>query len=96
VGFGEKANFIPDGHHTEGNMATRQSGLFGGPCAEVRSRQLELIELDGHGRESDLSCDQCGAAMVETASGYLCCPNGHGKLNLDGQRQSTPFGWDAV
>lgn len=28
----------------------------------------------------NLSCEQCGAGLVQTPSGYVCCPNGHGKL----------------
>lgn len=26
------------------------------------------------------TCDDCGRVLAPTASGYLCCPAGHGKL----------------
>lgn len=27
-----------------------------------------------------MSCDECGKLLIETTSGYLTCPKGHGKL----------------
>ncbi len=30
-----------------------------------------------------LRCEECGRVLVQTTSGYLCCPRGHGKLRLD-------------
>jgi hypothetical protein len=33
--------------------------------------------------DSDQRCVQCGAFLVRTESGFLCCPRGHGKLLID-------------
>lgn len=30
-----------------------------------------------------LKCGECGRPMVHTLSGYLSCPHGHGRLQLD-------------
>lgn len=64
--------------------------MFRPMCGRHSSRQAELpgLESAGHGRESGLSCCECGAPLVETECGWVCCPNGHGKL-LD---ESEPFG----
>ncbi len=32
-----------------------------------------------------LACSACGRQLMPTASGYLCCPNGHGRLVADVQ-----------
>ena len=56
---------------------TTQPGLWG--YSDTRTKQRELFE-DGP-RESGLSC-QCGRPLVETPSGFLCCPKGCGKLRL--------------
>jgi hypothetical protein len=48
-------------------------------CGQTTTRQPTLFELDGP-RESDERCSECGAYLVETTSGYWCCPRGHGKL----------------
>jgi hypothetical protein len=50
------------------------------PWGQEHTRQSELFEQAGHGRESDDTCAECGACYVETAGGYWCCPAGHGKL----------------
>jgi hypothetical protein len=31
-----------------------------------------------------LKCQECGRQLVGTESGYLVCPNGHGRLIPDG------------
>ncbi len=28
----------------------------------------------------DLACSVCGRIMINTPSGYICCPVGHGRL----------------
>jgi hypothetical protein len=55
----------------------KQPDLFLACLAESFERQGELFE---HTTETDLRCVECGAWMVETESGWLCCPKGHGKL----------------
>ncbi len=30
-----------------------------------------------------LRCEQCGEYLISTTSGYLCCPMGHGRLQID-------------
>jgi hypothetical protein len=47
---------------------------------ETSARQGRLIEEDGHGRESSLSCPYCQRPLVETPAGLLTCPKGHMKL----------------
>ncbi len=56
-----------------------QPDLFRPMCGQHSARQDTLFDLQGS-RESELSCTVCGAALVETPSGYLVCQNGHGKL----------------
>jgi hypothetical protein len=40
-----------------------------------------------------LRCSACGQQLVRTASGYLSCPEGHGKLRLDEDRPEEPEPW---
>ncbi len=56
---------------------TRQPDLFGG-FAKHSAKQNSLFDTGG--KVSSLSCAECGEPMEHTPSGYLCCPNGHGKL----------------
>ncbi len=35
-------------------------------------------------------CAECGEYLVQTESGFLCCPKGHGRLQLDDQRDPAP------
>lgn len=65
---------------------TTQKDLFLPMCAAVDAVQPELIEQAGHARESAQLCEECAAALTATPSGYLACPNGHGKLVLDVDR----------
>jgi hypothetical protein len=51
-----------------------------GPCATVRTVQHGLF--DGQPVYVGLSCEECGAELVETECGYGCCPRGCGKLLL--------------
>lgn len=38
-----------------------------------------------------LRCESCGRYLVRSESGqYLQCPEGHGKLQLDTERESEP------
>ena len=36
-----------------------------------------------------LRCQECGKQLVKTASGFLACPNGHGKLIRE-EREEMP------
>ena len=56
---------------------THQPQLWG-PCAESRGRQGELFAAGP--RESAERCPECEAYLVETSSGFWCCPRGHGRL----------------
>ena len=57
---------------------TKQGDLFRSMCATVRTAQPELFEVGG--RSSALRCEQCGEHLEHTASGFIACPRGHGKL----------------
>jgi hypothetical protein len=57
-----------------------QRDLFRPMCGKQTARQGTLFEQAGHGRESADTCPECGTNLVETGSGYWCCPVGHGKL----------------
>lgn len=56
-----------------------QGDLFRPMCATHHTTQGRLFDLDGPA-ESDLACQQCGEYLVRTQSGYLCCPEGCGRL----------------
>jgi hypothetical protein len=60
---------------------THQPDLFHRCLGRTEARQPALFELDGP-RESDERCQECGACLVETTSGYWCCPRGHGRLQV--------------
>lgn len=63
---------------------TRQPHLYDDIMAEVRSYQMRLFDPNAaEAGDSDLSCSVCGSYLVQTASGYLCCPRGHGRLLAD-------------
>jgi hypothetical protein len=61
-----------------------QPDLFAPMLARSFHRQGELFDqaaaIDA---DSDQRCAQCGAHLVRTESGFLCCPRGHGKLLID-------------
>jgi hypothetical protein len=57
---------------------TRQRDLFRPMCATVRTAQRELFDTGG--RSSPLRCEQCGEHLEHTASGFVACPRGCGKL----------------
>jgi len=59
---------------------TTQPDLFLPMCATTRTRQRGMF--DGMVPESDDSCDECGRPLIETPSGYWCCPAGHGMLKM--------------
>ena len=46
--------------------------------ANTSARQGVIWDEGPH--ESGLSCAVCGEPLVATQSGFLSCPNGHGKL----------------
>jgi hypothetical protein len=52
--------------------------------------QPELFDTGG--RVSALTCQECGDPMEHTPSGFLCCPHGHGRLNL-ACVEDGPSGW---
>lgn len=54
-----------------------QQNLFS-PWAEVIATQGELFA--SRGAETKHDCKECGRPMVKTASDYLACPHGCGKL----------------
>jgi len=58
----------------------KQSDLFRPFLAETFAHQADLFP--DRSRESALACEQCGRYLIETASGYLCCPRGHGRLKI--------------
>lgn len=68
---------------------TRQPNLFTG-FADTRARQPSLFA--GQPVESERQCAECGKRLIETASGYLCCPAGHGKLVPDCGQQCSECG----
>jgi hypothetical protein len=57
---------------------TRQASLYDPMLATVRTRQGELFTSAP--AAVGLRCPDCERHLVETESGYLCCPAGHGKL----------------
>jgi hypothetical protein len=57
-----------------------QTDLFSRFHTQTSARQGKLIDEDGHGRESCLSCPHCQRPLVETPGGLLTCPKGHLKL----------------
>lgn len=57
-----------------------QRDLFRPMLASQFAHQLRMFADAGHGRESNLSCGVCGEPLVETPSGFLACPRGHGRL----------------
>jgi hypothetical protein len=59
-----------------------QPDLFRPMCAEVHARQPDLFDNSGPA-DSALHCEVCGEYLTHTPSGYLACPNGHGKLRAD-------------
>jgi hypothetical protein len=58
---------------------THQPDLYNRMCGRTEARQGTLFPVDGP-RESDEQCSECGAYLIETTSGFWCCPVGHGKL----------------
>ena len=60
---------------------TRQPDLFFPMLARVRSAQPRLFDPNAaEAGDCGLACGECGAHLVRTASGYLACPHGHGRL----------------
>ena len=61
----------------------RQPDLFGAGRAQTFGRQGDLFQ--GQNLDSALRCCECGEYLVRTDSGYLACPEGHGKLLCEEQ-----------
>ena len=59
-----------------------QNDLFRPMCGRQYHRQAELFD-ETNAADSDLGCQVCGDLLVRTESGFLCCPNGHGKLLIE-------------
>lgn len=58
-----------------------QRDLFRPMLAQHYATQAHFFpDALGYVRESDIACQACGSMLIETSSGYLACPNGHGKL----------------
>lgn len=58
-----------------------QRDLFCPMLAQTHGRQGDFFENAGD-LSSCLHCEQCGDYLVRTEGGFLCCPNGHGKLRI--------------
>jgi hypothetical protein len=59
----------------------RQPDLFSPMLARVTSQQGQLFDpQDARAGDSYRRCRECGAYLVRTESGFLCCPAGHGRL----------------
>lgn len=67
---------------------TRQPNFFDSATATIRSGRPGLF--DQCAVHSGISCDECGASLIETDE-YLCCPNGHGRLHVDPERSGSWF-----
>ena len=59
-----------------------QHDLFRPMCGRQYHRQAELFD-EANAADSDLGCEVCGDFLVRTESGFLSCPNGHGKLLIE-------------
>jgi hypothetical protein len=59
--------------------------------ARSHQRQGDLFD-EGAATDADsnLRCTVCQSFLVRTASGYLCCPRGHGKLLTKAVDDSEP------
>jgi hypothetical protein len=68
---------------------TEQPHLFDSD-RDVRTVQRGLF--DGKPIELDRHCADCGRRLIVTASGWACCPAGHGKLLplIDGRDAPRP------
>jgi hypothetical protein len=70
----------------------RQPDLFRPMCAEVSAHQRDLFDNDGPA-DSALHCEECGEYLTHTPSGYVACPNGHGKLLADATDDDRCGSW---
>lgn len=48
-----------------------------------RDHAAQRSLFDDGPRLSGLSCSECGEPMEETPSGFITCPAGHGRLNVE-------------
>ena len=64
-----------------------QSNLFT-PWGETIAAQRELFPRED--RSSSLRCCECQEHLVRTASGFLACPRGHGRLLCESGFDTTP------
>lgn len=63
-------------------MSSYQDDMFSPMLKRSIHRQGDLFDVAAAtDADSDLTCVQCGANLVRTASDFLACPNGHGKLS---------------
>jgi hypothetical protein len=78
----------------EDTPMTRQPDLFAKMLARVRSRQLRLFDpADVAAGDCGLACGECGRLLVRTASSYLCCPAGHGRLLAEVDDRDRSGSW---
>jgi hypothetical protein len=68
-----------------------QRDLFNHRCAHVQARQEELF-APGEDERSNVPCGEFGEHLVRTPSGYLACPNGHGKLTCEEEPGEQSYG----
>jgi uncharacterized Zn finger protein (UPF0148 family) len=59
-------------------------------CAHESAAQAELFKA-GWEDQTDALCTTCATALIRTTSGYLCCPNGHGKLLVEQEPEGAAF-----
>jgi hypothetical protein len=68
-----------------------QRDLFHRMCAHVQARQGELF-APGEGERSNVACGECREFLVRTPSGWLACPQGHGKLMCEEEPCEESYG----
>jgi hypothetical protein len=61
---------------------THQPDLFHRCLGRTEAHQGELFPLAGAIEHETERCQECSAYLVETTSGYWCCPRGHGRLQV--------------
>jgi len=73
---------------------TTQPALFPGDPPSTRCKQRGLF--DDKPVEAELTCAECGRRLIVTASGFLACSAGHGKLVIDESPRAREGSGDAA
>lgn len=68
-----------------------QPDLFLSCLGSAPARQPDLFA--GVDLSTSRCCNECGEYLVETLSGWLACPNGHGRLH--GQHEPSSLDVEA-